>query len=31
MADYVDLYKGKDDEEYEYSVPINAVNGKNSV
>jgi len=26
ISDYVDLYRNKD-EEYEYSVPVNAVNG----
>ena len=25
IADYVDLYNSKDDEEYQYSVPVNAV------
>lgn len=26
IADYVELYHSRDDEEYEYSVPINSVN-----
>jgi hypothetical protein len=26
ISDYVDLYTSKDDEEYQYSIPVNSVN-----
>ena len=26
ISDYVDLYRSKDDEEYQYSIPVNSVN-----
>jgi len=31
IADYVDLYNSKDDEEYQYSLPVNAVSQNNQM